>query len=145
MSLIPFQARATTCDVKPGTETADGPGQVHIKDQHFSDIVESTELRMVGTNELVLDLDVEPATGRGSLRGTFALRSTSGDGSWEGELEGRLSGGVVTAVGAAKGKGAFDGAILRIDFRQVKERVGPHPCDAPKAFFDMEGFILEPR
>ena len=78
--------------------------------------------------------------GRG---GTFALRSTSGDGVWEGELEGQLNGGVVTAFGAAKGKGAFDGAILRVDFRQVSERSGPYPCDAPKAFFDMEGFILE--
>lgn len=145
MSLTPFQAQATTCHVKPGTETDDDSGVIHITDQHFADIVESSEPRMTGNNSLLLDLDVEPATGKGSLRGTFSFHSKTGDGIWEGELEGLISGGTVTAFGAAKGKGAFVGAILRVDFFQVSERDGPHPCDSPKAFFDMEGFILEPR
>jgi hypothetical protein len=32
---------------------------------------------------------------------------------------------------------------LRVDFRQVRERAGEPPCPDPKAFFAMDGVILE--
>lgn len=143
MPLSTFVARATTCEIAPGREQADDSGKLQIRDRVFTDIVESADARLAGNNRVTLDLDIDPKIGEGTLRGRFELQLNSLDGAWEGELDGALSRGLVTAFGVARGSGALDGASIRIDFRQVAERAGLHPCETPLAFFDIDGFVLE--
>jgi hypothetical protein len=141
--LTRFTATATTCAVSPGSERVGDRGMLHIANRVFSDIVESEDDRIAGTNEPALDIDVDTTTGEASLQGRFKLAPKSGSGSWEGELLGHITGGLVTAAGLAHGKGALERAILRVDFRQVPKLAAPAPCADPKAFFEMDGWILE--
>ena len=143
MTLSTFEATAATCEVTPGIEEAAGKGMVHIKGQVFTDIVEAQDSRISGTNVPTLDLIFSPESGDGELQGSFTLKPKSVDGTWEGELRGRFVKGFVTSSGIARGTGALEGSVMRIDFQQVPEYAGEPPCEDPKAFFEMKGLILE--
>ena len=141
--LTNFVATATTRDISLGTEQVDDRGILHIGNRVFSDIVESDDDRIAGTNEPALDIEVDTASGEAVLHGRFTLASKSRGSSGVGELHGRITGGLVTAAGLAKGRGQLEGSILRVDFRQVGHLATPAPCEDPKAFFEMEGWILQ--
>ncbi len=143
MSLTAFVATATTSDVSPGTEEIDGSGRLQIRDRVFTDIVESNEERIAGINTPALDLDVDPENGTGALRGSFVMTPDAVAGTWEGEVSGVLEGGMVSAGGLARGTGDLAGAIMHIAFQQVAELPGEAPCAEPKAFFKIEGLILQ--
>ena len=143
MALTTFTATAATCDVVPGTPEDTGDGMLHIRRQVFTDIVESHDPRIAGTNRPILDLDLDQQSGDGELRGSFALKPNGVDGAWEGELQGRFVKGLVISSGIARGTGALAGAVLRVEFRQVAAYPGQPPCESPKAFFEMNGMILE--
>lgn len=140
--LTTFVATATTCDVAPGTEEMTGRGKLRIRDRTFTDLVESTEPSIAGTNRPTLDIDFEPASGTGELRGRFRLSPSGSDGAWEGELSGRFEGGMVRATGLARGTGRLTGAVLHVSYRQIPEHPRTPPCAEPKAFFEMTGTIL---
>jgi hypothetical protein len=169
MSVTRFEAFATTRDVEPGDESADASG-VHVRGRVFTDVVEASDPRIRGVNRVVVDVDVDPATGRGELRGRFTLRpdwsagaragagaeaeaeagvgrGEVGDGvedaAWQGELVGEIVGGLVSARGLARGEGALAGAVLRVDFRQVPSHAGAPPVAEPKAYFEMSGLVCE--
>jgi hypothetical protein len=142
--LTRFTATATTCAVAPGTERMDDSGVLHVKDRVFSDIVESPDERIAGVNEPTLSMDINTRTGEAVLNGRFALVPSAKSGSWEGELHGSIADdGMVRAFGLAQGQGEFEGLLLRVDFRQVEKLATPAPCTEPKAFFEIEGWILE--
>ena len=142
MAITELSARATTFEVIPGKETP-GNGRVRIEQQRFADIVECDDARLVGTNRLVLDLDIDPSQGSGRLWGAFTLDTKNGGGGWHGELVGTLTAGKVTAAGIARGRGEFEGAVLRLDFQQVDAHpFGKPPCPEPKAFFEIRGLLL---
>jgi hypothetical protein len=143
MKLTPFKAIATTCDVKPGSEAPGDKGTLHVKGQAFTDIVESSDARIAGVNTPTLDIVIDPASGKGELSGSFVWKPKAGDGTWEGMMEGQIREGLVTARGVACGSGALEGLSLRVDFQQVRESQGQPPCPEPKAFFAMQGLILE--
>jgi hypothetical protein len=143
MKLTAFTASATTCDVKPGSEAPDNKGILHIKGQVFTDIVESTDGRIAGVNVPTLNIVIDPATGKGELSGSFVWKPKADNGAWEGMMEGQILEGLVAARGLARGTGALEGLSLRVDFRQVREGQGQPPCPEPKAFFAMQGLILE--
>jgi hypothetical protein len=121
----------------------DSQGVLHVSNRIFSDLVASDNDRITGANEPTLDIDIDTRTGEASLSGNFMLVPASNAGAWRGELQGSIRDGLVTAFGMANGTGAFDGSILSIDFRQVREPNGHPPHAEPKAFFDMEGWILD--
>jgi hypothetical protein len=133
-------AIATTVRIEPGNEQRDDAG-VHIRERIFTDRVESSEPAFDGTNRVTLDVDVD-SRGGGCLRGAFELRLTSGAGGWTGELEGRFEDGLVVAEGMGRGSGAHDGAVVHIDYRQVRAHPGKPPVDVPLAVFEMHGVIL---
>jgi hypothetical protein len=137
-----FSARATTCDVAPGSEENAPNGWLTIRGRTFTDVVESSEPDVAGTNRPTLDIDLDPASGGGRLRGRFVLTPSKTGGTWEGELSGAFEGGLVRAAGLARGTGRLAGAVLHVDYRQVPDRTGAIPCADPKAFFEMNGTIL---
>jgi hypothetical protein len=116
---------------------------LHIRNRVFSDIVECQDDRIAGTNEPVLDIDIDTKTGVAELQGRFNLVPSAKSGSWQGEVRGHISGGLVTALGIATGTGAMEGAVLQVNFRQVTKLSTPAPCADPKAFFEMDGWILD--
>ena len=144
MSLAKFVAAATTCAIDPGSERVEG-GLVRISGRTFTEIVESAESRVAGTNRPVLDLEIDPAGGSGVLSGSFRFEPDAFSGAWEGELEGRLERGIVIARGLAHGTDDLAGMLLYVEFRQVPESPtgAPPPCDDPKAFFEMDGMIRQ--
>jgi hypothetical protein len=142
MSLKTFTARATTCDVVPGSEESASNGSLKIRGRTFTDVVESSEPDVAGTNRPTLDMDLHPVRGEGWLHGRFVLTPSKKGGTWEGELTGRFEGGLVRATGLARGTGRLSGAVLHIEYRQVPDRAGAAPCADPKAFFEMSGTIL---
>ena len=144
MPLSSFVATATTCDIAPGSEEINGQGLVQIRGRTFTDLVESTEPAVAGTNRPTLDLDVDPSRGDGSVRGRFVLSPSLSGGAWEGELAGSIEGGSVRARGLARGTGRLSGAVLQVEFRQIPKHPGAPPCAEPKAFFEMSGTILTP-
>jgi hypothetical protein len=133
-------AIATTVRIEPGTEERDDNG-VHIRKRTFTDRVESPELALDGTNRVTIDVDIDRG-GRGTLRGAFELRLTSGDGGWKGELEGWFEEGLVVAEGIGRGNGAHAGGVVRIDYRQIAADPAKAPIEAPLAVFDMSAVIL---
>ncbi len=143
MALTTFNATAATCEVVPGTTETTADGLVHIRQQIFTDIVESQDPRIAGTNTPVLDIDLDQQSGTGALRGTFLLKPSAGDGEWEGELQGHFDQGLVRSSGIARGTGALGGSVLQVEFRQVVTYPGEPPCESPKASFEMNGMILE--
>jgi hypothetical protein len=144
MALTAFFATATTCDVAPGSEEMTPQGVVQIRGRQFTDLVESNEPFIAGTNRPTLNLDFNPSAGDGQVRGTFALSPKDPGGAWEGELTGHFESGLVRAVGLARGTGRLTGAVLHVEFRQVPQLPGEPPCADPKAFFEMTGTILRP-
>lgn len=144
MAISKVEAVATTCDVAPGQEKQDASG-VHIRNRTFTDRVESETGTFDGTNRVTVDLDVNPADGTGKLAGTFELALSSGAGGWKGEVSGHLEGGMVVAEGLARGTGSLEGAVLHIDYRQIKEHPKKAPCEKPLAFFRMKGLVLPAR
>jgi hypothetical protein len=144
MPLSTFLATATTCHVAPGSEELSAQGVLRIRGRVFTDVIESAEPRVAGTNKPTLDLDFDPSRGEGELRGTFTLSPTQPGGVWEGELAGSLEGGMVRAAGLARGAGRLTGAVLHVEFRQVPSHPAAPPCAEPKAFFEMTGTILIP-
>ena len=144
MTLTAFVATATTCDVAPGSEEVTEQGVLRIRDRTFTDLVESSDPHVAGTNRPTLNLEFDPARGDGLLRGRFALSPSALGGAWEGELSGRFEGGLVRAAGLARGTGPLAGAVLHVEFRQVPTHPGIPPCAEPKAFFEMTGTILRP-
>jgi hypothetical protein len=144
MTLTAFVATATTCDITPGSEEVTAQGVLRIRGRTFTDLVESTEPFVAGTNRPTLDLDLEPSRGEGELHGSFALSPSRARGTWEGELSGRFEGGLVRAVGLARGTGSLVGGVLHVQFRQLPSHPGTPPCAEPKAFFEMTGTILRP-
>jgi hypothetical protein len=144
MALTAFVATATTCDVAPGSEQLTAQGVLQIRGRTFTDLVESSEPSVAGTNRPTLDVDLNPSRGDGRLSGRFALSPTQSGGAWEGELTGRFESGLVRAVGLARGTGRLAGAVLHVEFRQIAEHPGTPPCAEPKAFFEMTGTILKP-
>lgn len=141
MTMTTLEAYATTCSVDPGTESQDATG-VHIRARVFTDRVEAHDARLDGTNKVTLDLDISPADGSGVLAGTFELTLTSGAGGWRGEVRGRFEGGMVVAEGIARGSGPLAGAVLHIDYRQIKEHPAQPPVANPLAFFHITGVLL---
>jgi len=141
MSLSTFVAAATTCAIDPGTERVEG-GLVRVSQRTFTDVVQSDERMIAGTNRPVLDLEVDPAAGTGVLSGSFLLQPTAFSGAWEGEIEGRIDQGLVRARGIARGRDGLDGMMLYVEFRQAPDSPNAvPPCQDPKAFFEMEGLI----
>ena len=143
MGLSEFFAEATTCQADPGAETV-VEGELHIRGRAFTDVVISDDSRLNGVNRLTVDLVVSLSEPRGQLHGTFAL-TPDADGSWAGELFGTLESGRITADGLALGAGAFQGRAMRVEFRQVDSVKRRAACPEPLAFFQMNGFILEPN
>jgi hypothetical protein len=143
MSLEEFRAFATTREIAPGTEQSGPDGILHIRGRAFTDVVESDDARIAGSNRPLLALDVDPRAGSGRLWGPFELTAADG-GSWRGELSGVIEAGAVRAWGVAVGTGSFAGRTLRVDFQQVERHPGGAPCSEPKAFFQMQGYILGP-
>ncbi len=143
MALKMFMATAATCNVVPGASETTGDGMLHIRRQVFTDMVESDDPRIAGTNTPILDIDLDPQNGDGTLRGSFTLKPHGADGTWEGELEGRFVQGMGRSSGIARGAGALAGAVLRVEFQQVAAYPGRPPCENPQAFFEMNGMILE--
>ena len=144
MTLTAFVATATTCHVVPGSEEVTEDGKLRVRDRTFTDLVESSEPYIAGTNRPTLNLDFDPARGDGVVRGRFALSPSSPGGRWEGELSGRFESGLVRAVGLACGTGPLAGSVLHVEFRQIPAHPGTPPCPEPKAFFEMAGTILRP-
>jgi hypothetical protein len=142
MPLTTFLATATTCHVAPGSEVLSAHGVLQIRGRVFTDVIESTEPRVAGTNKPTLDLDFDPSRGEGELRGTFTLSPTQPDGVWEGELSGSVEKGMVRATGLARGAGRLSGAVMHVEFRQMESHPAAPPCADPKAFFAMTGTIL---
>ena len=143
MAITTFVARAATCDVVPGTTEASPDGLLHIKGRVFTDLVESQDSRVAGTNRPTLDIDLNPESGDGELRGSFALKPDAVGGTWEGALQGRFVRGFVQSSGIARGTGALEGSVMRVEFQQVAAYPGQLPCESPQAFFEMQGMILE--
>ena len=144
MPLSTFVATATTCDISPGTEEQTEHGTLKIRGRTFTDLVESTDPNVAGTNRPTLDANFDPARGDGELWGSFTLSPSTAGGTWEGELAGRFEGGMVRAAGLARGTGRLAGAVLHVEFRQAAELPGSPGCAEPKAFFYMTGTILRP-
>jgi hypothetical protein len=144
VSFEEFRAFATTRELAPGTEQAGPDGIVHIRSRAFTDVVESDDARIAGWNRPLLALDFDPRAGSGRLWGGFEITADAG-GSWRGEMSGRIEGGVVRAWGVAVGMGPFAGRTLRVDFQQVERHPKTPPCPEPKAFFQMQGYILGPE
>jgi len=142
MTLSTFTASATTCEVVPGDEQVGEEGQLRIRGRRFTDLVQSSEPLLAGVNRPVLDIELDPATGRGQLKGVFVLQPDGVSGRWDGELLGRIEKGLVTASGLARGTGDLESLILYSEFRQTADRpaISP-PCRDPQAFFEMEGVI----
>src|SRR3982751_1398545 len=92
MTLTAFVATATTCDVAPGSEEVTEQGVLRIRGRTFTDLVESSDPYVAGTNRPTLNFDLDPSRGEGQLRGSFALSPSDRGGTWEGELTGRLEG-----------------------------------------------------
>ena len=143
MKLTAFTASATTCDITPGSQAPDNKGTLHIKGQAFTDIVESSDARIAGVNTPTLDIAIDPASGMGELSGSFVWKPKAYEGTWEGMMKGQIRDGLVTALGLAHGTGRLEGLSLRVDFQQVREGQGQPPCPEPKAFFAMQGLLLE--
>jgi hypothetical protein len=89
MALTAFVATATTCDVAPGSEEMTEQGMLRIRGRTFTDLVESTDPYVAGTNRPTLNVDLDPSLGEGQLRGSFALSPSEPGGVWEGELTGQ--------------------------------------------------------
>jgi hypothetical protein len=106
-------------------------------------VVDSQSDRIQGANEVTLNIDLDPVKAEGSLEGHFTMSPRVGNGTWRGEVRGSIREGIVMASGIARGTGGLTGAVLRVDFRQVKQLSAAPPCKDPKAFFEMEGWILE--
>jgi hypothetical protein len=140
MALEHVQAFATTGSVQPGTEQMGDDGVLRVRQRLFVDTVESDDPRMAGTNEVLVDLDIRPSDGTGTLAGHFTL--ITADGSWRGELRGALVGGQVRSTGLARGAGAYEGSVLALTFRQVEAHPERAPVDDPMAFFEMQGQLL---
>ena len=88
MPITYFIGHAVTEAVSPGTERSKEDGSLSIRDRVFTDILVSTEPTIAGTNIPVLNIDLDPATGTGTLSGRFELRPAAMQGSWNGELSG---------------------------------------------------------
>ena len=144
MPLTTFVATATTCDVAPGSEEKTPHGTFQIRGRTFTDLVDSSEPSVAGTNRPTLDIDFDPARGDGRLWGRFVLSPSQPGGTWEGELTGRFDDGMVRSTGLARGTGRLTGAVLYVEFRQTASLPGTPPCAEPKAFFHMTGTILTP-
>ena len=144
MPLNSFVATATTCDIAPGSEQVTRQGLLQIRGRTFTDVVESSDPSVAGTNRPTLDLDLDPARGDGQLRGRFVLSPSTPGGAWEGEMSGRFEAGFVRAAGLARGTGRLSGAVLQVEFRQIAKHPGAAPCADPKAFFEMSGTIFTP-
>jgi hypothetical protein len=143
MALTAFTAVATTREIAPGRESMTD-GKVRVRERLFTDVVESNDERVAGENKPLLDLDIDPAAGSGTVSGPFTLTPKNGSGTWVGRLTGELAGGMVVASGLARGTGSFEGRTMRIDFQQIPAHPSTSPVDEPKAFFRMSGYILDP-
>jgi hypothetical protein len=115
---------------------------LQIRGRVFTDVVESSERLIAGTNRPELDIDLDPARGEGSLHGRFVLSPTACAGHWEGELAGELTNGMVRASGLARGGGGLTGSVLHVEFRQRAAHPSTPPCTTPIAYFEMTGTIL---
>jgi len=144
MGLSHFTASATTCGVEPGEELVGKDGLVHIQGRVFTDLVDSLEPRISGTNRLTVSLDLNPETGKGSLTASFVLTPKLGKGSWTGAMSGSLN-GMITAEGLARGTGDLEGMTAYLSFQQVAEHPAGQPaCDDALAYYRMAGILLEP-
>ena len=143
MTIAYFIGHAVTEAVSPGTERSNEDGSVSIRDRAFTDIVVSSEPAIAGRNVPVLNIDLDPSTGTGKLSGRFELRPDALQGAWNGELSGSIENGLVIASGLAVGSMALVNKTLRIDFRQIEKLPFESPCRDPKAFFEINGMILQ--
>src|SRR3989304_7553680 len=143
MALIEFSSTAATCEIDPGTEHALADGTLQINGRVFTDKVESQDSRIAGTNMPTLNITFNPQMGEGEIQGKFRLKPDAFEGAWEGELHGRFVNGMVTSWGIARGSGALQGSVLRVDFQQGASYPGTPPWHEPEAFFEMRGLILE--
>ena len=141
--LASFSARAVTVSVDPGSERANDDGTLTVRDRTFTDRVRCEDPRIDGVNEPTVSLEIDPAAGSGTLTGTFVLTPEGLDGRWEGALDGALENGLVVSRGLARGSGALEGLILRVDFTQLAESPTDDVPEGALAFFSMAGAVLE--
>ena len=81
MTLTTFAVTAATCDIVSGTEQINDDGMVKITGQDFTDIVESRDARVAGTNTPVLNITFNPESQDGELQGRFVLTPNAVDGT----------------------------------------------------------------
>src|SRR5688500_11543831 len=127
MAIKDFKGFATTRHVQPGQQEMLSDGRLAIREQVFTDVMESHVPAIVGETRPVLDLLFNPQPGSGSVGGRMLLTVTGG-GTWVGELYGAMEAGKVSASAIARGTGPFDGQVLRVDWQQVDAHPGAAPC-----------------
>ncbi|MGH9166957.1 MAG: hypothetical protein ACRD02_03870 [Acidimicrobiia bacterium] len=144
MGLTSFTAGATTCGVDPGEEKVSEDGLLLVRNRVFTDIVESSESQVAGTNRVTVSLDLDPEAGTGAVKGTFTLTPKGLEGTWEGELVGSLN-GMISATGLGRGTGDLLGRVIYVSFQQVAEHpTGQPACEDSLAFYEMAGLVLQP-
>jgi hypothetical protein len=125
----PAEFWEVSCLVEPGLEWIDDEGVLHIRGQITqSAFYELQNFTIVGSNAIVSNANVDPATFSGNLFGTWSAiylpASSSGtfDGSWNFKLVDGASG-----VGRAVGHGTGDLRGMKMRLKLVSDPADPPP------------------
>jgi len=149
-------ATETVCTiVVPGEQWVSGNGILHVRGQVRHDRVVPNpgqgDPRVNGWADLTADLEMDLATGDGSLAGSLQVTpiDPSYHGSFVGHFTAKLTGGLAVGRADAQGVGEFDGLKLSGTFANfVSNNSGSCPDESARPFPNLQthvtGQIFDP-
>ena len=146
--VTPLEATETVCAIlDPGKEWVTRQGVLHIRGQVRKNRVESSEPRVDGWNTLIVNVNLDLRTMKGTLAGTFMIVPNTIDGAFEGTFQAQITDGLASGKAVAHGTGALEGQKLSGAIDDFLSN-DPGPCQ-PRPFPDRQtravGIIHEPR
>lgn len=123
-----------TCSIQPGSEWLSGD-ILHIRGEVATTRTVASNLqtgkaepRLIGTNTILLNIDVNTATGRGTLHGSTTFQPDGIAGTWETRFTGTIRDGIVAVHAVGHGTGELAGMKLRAELQSIDLADAPAIC-----------------
>ncbi len=154
----PVEFWEVNCLIDPGLQWVSEEGVLHIRGQLTQNtFYDPVSFEIVGSNAVVSNANLDPATFSGTLSGKFSLfyLPMSDTGTFDGSWNGKLTGGVAF-TGRAVGHGTGELRGMKIKQRLVGDPANPPPpglftapgftpCEPIGGIIFDSGFVLNPR
>lgn len=127
---VTAESTSTVCEKIPGNEWMTGT-VLHVRNQVNVSIEESDYPLLNGVGEIVVNFDLDVATGDGHAWGTWVNESSTVDGSWVGGYRGVLKGFVLSNRSFAIGTGELANYRRLGTLNGYTEIPDPPSCGTP--------------